>query len=143
MLYFAYSATLDPELLSSIAPNAKFLYIAHLPEAKLVFPTPDGRPSVRPAAGNTVWGAIFEVNAKESAIIEKAEAGEGRDSPQRPAGSGPGRQQIRGRHVLPRQPRGRSHPRSRSTWSRSSGVPVIGAFRPAGWRDWKTSAKTP
>jgi hypothetical protein len=78
MLYFAYSATLDPELLSTIAPNAKFLYIAHLPEAKLVFPTPDGRPSVRPASGNTVWGAIFEVDEKESAAIEKAEAAEGR-----------------------------------------------------------------
>ena len=78
MLYFAYGSTLDPDLLSSIAPNAKFLHIAHLPEAKLVFPTPDGRPSVRPIAGNTVWGAIFDVNAKESGMIEKAEAAEGR-----------------------------------------------------------------
>ena len=78
MLYFAYSATLDPALLDTIAPNAKFLYIAHLPEAKLTFPTPDGRPSVKPASGNTVWGAIFEVSDKELASIEKAEAGEGR-----------------------------------------------------------------
>jgi hypothetical protein len=78
MLYFAYSALLDPELLASVAPNAKFLYIAHLPEAKLTFPTPDGRPSLKPASGNTVWGAVFEVNAKESAAIEKAEAKEGR-----------------------------------------------------------------
>ena len=78
MLYFAYGSFLDPELLSSIAPNAKFLHIAHLPEAKLVFPTADGRPSVRPIAGNTVWGAIFEIDAKESALIEKAEAAEGR-----------------------------------------------------------------
>ena len=78
MLYFAYSAMLNPELLSSIAPGAKFLHVAHLPEAKLIFPTPDGKPSVRPAAGNTVWGAIFEMNAKEAAILEKAEAEEGR-----------------------------------------------------------------
>ncbi len=78
MLYFAYSAMLDPELLASIAPNAKFLYIAHLPEAKLTFPTPNGQPSVQPASGNTVWGAIFEVSAGESAAIEKAEAEEGR-----------------------------------------------------------------
>ena len=78
MLYFAYSAMLNPELLSSVAPGAKFRHVAHLPEAKLIFPTPDGRPSVRPATGNTVWGAIFEMNAKEAAMLEKAEAAEGR-----------------------------------------------------------------
>jgi len=78
MLYFAYSATLDPDLLTSIAPNAKFLYIAHLPEAKLTFPTADGRPSVRLASGNTVWGAIFEIDEEDAAAIEKAEAADGR-----------------------------------------------------------------
>ncbi|MGH8928002.1 MAG: gamma-glutamylcyclotransferase family protein [Acidimicrobiia bacterium] len=78
MLYFTYSAMLDPDLLQSVAPNAKFLYIAHLPEAKLTFPTPDGRPSVQPAPGHTVWGAIFEVSSKEAAAIEKAESSEGR-----------------------------------------------------------------
>ena len=143
MLYFAYSATLDPELLSSIAPNAKFLYIAHLPEAKLVFPTPDGRPSVRPAAGNTVWGAIFEVNAEGVGHDRK---GRGRRKAGLPAATS-------GRWTGPatstrssRSATAASRPITRpipSTWSRSSGVPVIGAFRPAGSRDWKTSAKTP
>ena len=78
MLYFTYSAMLDPVLLSSVAPNAKFLHIAHLPEAKLIFPTADGRPSIRLANGNTVCGAVFEVSAKETAAVEKAEAAEGR-----------------------------------------------------------------
>jgi hypothetical protein len=78
MLYFAYGAMLDPELLETVAPTAQFRFIAHLPETRLTFPSPDGVPSVEPAPGNTVWGAVFEVSREEGAAIEQAEAGEGR-----------------------------------------------------------------
>lgn len=78
MLYFAYGALLDPDLLQDVAPTAKFLFIAHLPETRLTFPTATGFPSVEPATGHTVWGGIFEVSDKESEKIAAAEADEGR-----------------------------------------------------------------
>jgi hypothetical protein len=79
MLYFAYGALLDPELLNKVAPAAKFLFIAHLPETRLSFPTAEGLPSVEPATGHTVWGGIFEVTDKEGNAIAAAEAKEGRE----------------------------------------------------------------
>jgi hypothetical protein len=78
MLYFAYGVMLDPDLLESVAPGAKFLFIAHLPETRLTFPTPEGLPSVEPASGHTVWGGVFEVTEKDGAAIAAAEAKEGR-----------------------------------------------------------------
>jgi gamma-glutamylcyclotransferase len=78
MLYFAYGALLDPERLEPVAPTAEFRFIAHLPETKLTFPNPDGVPSVEPAPGNTVWGAVFEVAGEEGKAIARAEAKEGR-----------------------------------------------------------------
>jgi hypothetical protein len=78
MLYFAYGALLDPDLLDKVAPAAKFLFIAHLPETRLSFPTVEGFPSVEPATGHTVWGGVFEVTDKDSEAIAAAEAEEGR-----------------------------------------------------------------
>jgi hypothetical protein len=79
MLYFAYGALLDPTRLNEVAPNAELVLIAHLPETRLVFPTPDGLPSIEPAPGHTVWGAIFSVSEAEEAAISAAEAAEGRE----------------------------------------------------------------
>lgn len=78
MLYFAYGALLDPDLLHQVAPTAKFLFIAHLPETRLTFPIASGLPSVEPATGHTVWGGVFEVSGTDSAAIAAAEADEGR-----------------------------------------------------------------
>lgn len=78
MLYFAYGAFLDPDQLAQVAPKAKFQFIAHLPETKMTFPTPEGQPSVEPAPGNTVWGAVFEVTTAELKAIKAAEESEGR-----------------------------------------------------------------
>ncbi|MGQ0848271.1 MAG: gamma-glutamylcyclotransferase family protein [Actinomycetota bacterium] len=78
MLYFAYGTLLDPQLLEGVAPSASFQFIAHLPETRLFFPTPDGHPSVEPATGHTVWGAIFEVNGAEFQAIVDSEARHGR-----------------------------------------------------------------
>ena len=80
-LYFAYDANIDPDRLGEIAPGATFAFIAHLPEWKLEYTIANGDgglPSVRPEAGNTVWGAVFRVPDGELSRIDEREAGEGR-----------------------------------------------------------------
>jgi hypothetical protein len=69
MLFFSYDGMMDPAQLEAIAPKANFQFIAHLPETRLIFPTTDGRPSIEPAPGNTVWGAVFEVSNAELKAI--------------------------------------------------------------------------
>ncbi len=82
-LYFAYTALISPSRMAEAVPDAKFKFIAHLPETRLVFPYSNGTwegglPSVRAEPGNTVWGAVFEVPAKHVAELDAIEAGEGR-----------------------------------------------------------------
>ena len=82
-LYFAYTAMISPHRISEVAPDAAFQFIAHLPETRLVFPLEDsdwhgGLPSVVAEAGNTVWGAVFEIPERSAKAISRAEAGEGR-----------------------------------------------------------------
>ena len=80
-LYFAYDANIDPSRLGEVAPRAAFEFIAHLPEWKLEYTIANGDgglPSVRPLAGNTVWGAVFSVPTDELSAIDEIEAGEGR-----------------------------------------------------------------
>lgn len=81
LLYFAYDANIEPRRLADIAPGAAFQFIAHLPEWRMEYPIPNGAgglPSVRPLAGNTVWGAVFSLKAADLAAIDQVEAGEGR-----------------------------------------------------------------
>lgn len=83
ILYFAYTALISPDRLSEAAPSAEFHFIAHLPEAELVFPIFDedlggGLPSVRPMGGQSVWGAVFEVPEQQAAGLDRAEQQEGR-----------------------------------------------------------------
>jgi gamma-glutamylcyclotransferase len=74
MLFFSYNGLMEPAQLEAIAPKANFQFIAHLPETRLIFPTSDGRPSIEPAPGNTVWGAVFEVSNAELKAITAHEA---------------------------------------------------------------------
>ena len=82
-LYFAYTALISPKRMAETVPEAEFLFIAHLPETKLIFPYTYGSwegalPSVRPETGNTVWGAVFEVPSKRVADLNAVEEAEGR-----------------------------------------------------------------
>jgi len=82
-LLFAYTAHITPTRILESAPGAEFKFIAHLPETRLVFPIKDGEwdgglPSVRAEAGNTVWGAVFEVPTNQLSGMDAVEAGEGR-----------------------------------------------------------------
>lgn len=81
VLYFAYDANISPARLAALAPGAEFRFIAHLPEWKMEYNIRNGSgglPSVSPAPGNTVWGAVFSVPNGELAKIDAAEAAEGR-----------------------------------------------------------------
>lgn len=82
-MYFAYTALISPRRMAEAVPEAKFRFIAHLPETRLVFPYSNGTwegglPSVRPEPGNTVWGAVFEIPAKQVAELNAVEEQEGR-----------------------------------------------------------------
>lgn len=81
VLYFAYDAHIDPERLTTVAPGAEFAFIAHLPEWRMEYSIANGKgglPSVRPLAGNTVWGAVFTIAEADRKAIDAAEASEGR-----------------------------------------------------------------
>lgn len=83
ILYFAYTSMIAPGRISSIAPGASFRFIAHLPETRLIFTHQSvgwvgSLPSVRPEAGNTVWGAVFEVEDADLEAISSSELAEGR-----------------------------------------------------------------
>lgn len=80
-LYFAYASFLDPDRIADVAPNARFLFTAHFPEAKLDFfesPDVDGLPTLTAESGHTVWGGIFEIPNDEVAALTDAEKAEGR-----------------------------------------------------------------
>lgn len=83
LLYFAYDSMLEPDRLEAAAPTARFEKVAHLPETRLYFAGSNGTwggalPTIRPEEGNTVWGALFEVQPAELAAITEAEAADGR-----------------------------------------------------------------
>lgn len=82
-LYFAYTSMINPRTIGAVAPSAEFRFIAHLPETKLIFThTIDGvggvLPSVVAEPGNTVWGAMFEIDKAALAAISAAEERESR-----------------------------------------------------------------
>ncbi len=83
MLYFAYTARIEPVAMHQVAPDAVFEFIAHLPEWGLDFPISGngwegGLPTVEPRAGDTVWGAVFTVPDTDAAALDAAEAAEQR-----------------------------------------------------------------
>ncbi|HHC07606.1 MAG TPA: gamma-glutamylcyclotransferase [Actinobacteria bacterium] len=83
MLYFAYTARIAPAQMAEVAPGAEFRFIAHLPQWTITFPIYDeewngGLPSVEPADGQTVWGAVFEIPDVELEALHAAEAAEQR-----------------------------------------------------------------
>lgn len=80
-LYFAYTALLDPERISSIAPGAEFLFTAHYPETRLDFVAdgPNGAvPTLVHDPAHTVWGGVFDIPEGEIDSLVVAEKEEGR-----------------------------------------------------------------
>jgi len=83
LLYFAYTARIAPDRMAAVSPNARFEFIAHLPEWGLSFPI-DGNgwggalPSASPNTGSTVWGAVYSVPEADLGSIDAVETEEGR-----------------------------------------------------------------
>ncbi len=83
MLYFAYTARIEPSKMAEVAPGATFEFIAHLQEWALEFPIRGngwngGLPTVNPNQTDTVWGAVFTVPDDEIAAIDAVETEEHR-----------------------------------------------------------------
>jgi gamma-glutamylcyclotransferase (GGCT)/AIG2-like uncharacterized protein YtfP len=83
LLYFAYTARIDPVRMAAAAPGAEFRFVAHLPEHGLEWPIADGDwggglPSLIPNTAATVWGAVFAVPEPEFPALDEAEGAEGR-----------------------------------------------------------------
>lgn len=83
MLYFAYTARIEPSRMAAVSPGAAFEFIAHLPDWGLEFPISGNGwkgalPSVSPNEGDTVWGAVFNVPDDEMAAVDAIEADESR-----------------------------------------------------------------
>ncbi len=78
MLYFAYTARIDPVRMAEAAPGAEFRFIAHLPQHGLDWAIVDGGggylPSIEPNPAATVWGAVFAVPEAEFPALDEAEA---------------------------------------------------------------------
>lgn len=81
MLYFAYTARIEPSKMAEVAPGATFEFIAHLLDWDLEFSIngngwAGGLPSVSPAEGDTVWGAVYAVPDGEIAAVDAVESAE-------------------------------------------------------------------
>ncbi len=80
-LFFAYDATLDPERLERLAPEARFLFTAHYPETRLDFVAPDSGdplPTLSRDPGHTVWGGVFEIPDTQVGTLIQQGLDEGR-----------------------------------------------------------------
>ena len=79
LLYFAYTARIEPSKMAEVSPGAAFEFIAHLSDWTLEFPISGngwngGLPSVRPNEGDTVWGAVFTVPEDEALALDSVES---------------------------------------------------------------------
>lgn len=80
-LYFAYASLLDPDRISSVAPDARFLFTAHYPETKLAFVPFEiigATPTLTRDPDHTVWGGVFEIPDDQVDALIAAERDEGR-----------------------------------------------------------------
>jgi len=91
LLYFAYTALIDPDRMAEVSREATFDFVAHLSEWGLTFPiAPNGQahgrelvwdgalPSAAPESGSTVWGVVYAVPDEDRPALDAAEAAEGR-----------------------------------------------------------------
>lgn len=95
LLYFAYTALLDPDRMAEVSREATFDFVAHLSEWGLTFAIAGigqtlglvpgqerdwggALPSATPAAGSTVWGVVYTVPDGDRPQLDAAEEAEGR-----------------------------------------------------------------
>lgn len=78
MYYFAYGSNLDLMQMQMRCPNAQFVSTARLDNHKICFPRKSfvrdcAVISVEPAAGESVWGALYEIDAADLARLDERE----------------------------------------------------------------------
>ena len=83
LLYFAYTALIDPDRMAAVSPDATFEFIAHLSGWGLSFPIEGNGwagdlPSAVQEPGSIVWGVVFCVPDADRPRVEAAEFAEGR-----------------------------------------------------------------
>ncbi len=78
-LYFSYGSNLDIEHLRSTCPSARFIAPARLDAHRLAFTLESkntwhgGVPDILPTPGDTVWGALYLIDAADSSALDDAE----------------------------------------------------------------------
>ena len=76
--YFAYASNMAPEVITRLCPRARYLGVARLTDHRLAFTrrsvrTGTGVADIVPAPGETVWGALYELDGSELAAIDRKE----------------------------------------------------------------------
>jgi hypothetical protein len=83
VLYFAYTAQIEPGRMTDAAPGAEFRFIAHVPQHGLDWALAgaawDGTiPTIRANPEATVWGAVFDIPDADFPGLDVIERDEGR-----------------------------------------------------------------
>ncbi|HWP56834.1 MAG TPA: gamma-glutamylcyclotransferase family protein [Candidatus Acidoferrales bacterium] len=78
MLYFAYGSNMNWTQMQRRCPSARFVALAQLRNHRLAFPLRSksrgcGTAGAVPAAGETVWGVVYEIHESEIAVLDRAE----------------------------------------------------------------------
>lgn len=78
MIYFAFGSNMDPEQIKERCPSQKELGRAYLSDYQLCFPRRSksrkcGTAGIAPAKGKGVWGALYELNHKDTENLHKKE----------------------------------------------------------------------
>jgi gamma-glutamylcyclotransferase (GGCT)/AIG2-like uncharacterized protein YtfP len=78
MYYFAYGSNLDLMQMQMRCPNAQFVATARLDDHRICFPRKSfvrdcAIISVEPAEGESVWGALYEIQPEDLARLDERE----------------------------------------------------------------------
>ena len=87
MIYFAFGSNMDPAQMQTRCPSHKVLGCAVIPDHRLCFPRRSpirgcGTAGLAPAAGQGVWGVLYELSEADLPRLHQAEG----YAPGRPAG---------------------------------------------------------
>lgn len=78
MLYFAYGSNMDPVQMATRCPETRTVGISYLTDHALYFPRLStgrncGVASVRPEAGKTTWGVVYELHKNDLSNLDTNE----------------------------------------------------------------------
>jgi gamma-glutamylcyclotransferase (GGCT)/AIG2-like uncharacterized protein YtfP len=76
--YFAYASNMAPEVIARLCPGHRYLGVARLANHRMAFTrrsvkTGTGVADIVQAAGETVWGVLYEIDDSELTAIDRKE----------------------------------------------------------------------